>query len=34
MVEEEKEDQAFHPIKNKQIDVLIVDDSPYNLFIL
>ena len=32
--EEEKENNPLPAIYNRQIDVLIVDDSPYNLFIL
>ena len=33
-IEEEKENHAFPAIYNRKIDVLMVDDSPYNLFIL
>ena len=32
--EEEKENNPLPAIYNRQIDILIVDDSPYNLFIL
>ena len=34
IIEEEKENHPLPAIYNRKIDVLIVDDSPYNLFIL